>query len=133
MKYTSSDLIKLWVFAGKIGVPACQNHCIEGIELLRRQTNTINTAMLGWVYDNTHGMPSGDKLKTLLLDQCSWKLDGMWVLAGGLGDELGVPREALVHLLGRVMVMMQSDVKVVIDEPPFAKLEWRKHFYWIED
>lgn len=133
MKYSSTELVKLWVFAGKIGVPACQNHCIEGIELLRYQTNTINTRMIGWVYENTKGMQFADKLTTLLIDHCCWKLDGMWILAGGFGNELEVPREAVIHILGRVMALTQSDVNIMHHSPPFESLEWRKRFYWIED
>lgn len=133
MKYSSTELTKLWVFAGKIGVSACQNHCIEGIELLRYQTNTINTGILGWVYENTKGMQFGEKLRTLLIDHCSWKLDGMWILAGGFGSENEVPREAVIHILGRVMVLVQSKANVMVDLPPFTRVEWRKRFYWIED
>lgn len=133
MKYTSGELIRLWVFAGHIGVPACQNDCIEGITLLHHQTNTVNTGMIGWIYENARGMKHEDKLKRLLLDQCVWKIDGMLILAGGLGDEKCVPREALIHLFGRVMAMMQANVQVTTEQPPFALLEWRKSLYWIED
>ena len=133
IKYSSTELIKLWVFAGKIGVPACQNDCIEGIELVRRHTNVVNTRIIGWVYENTKGMEGGDKLKRLLLDQCSWKLDGLWILAGGLNDESSIPREAVVRLLGSVMALAQSNVNIMTAQPPFALLEWRKSLYWIED
>jgi hypothetical protein len=75
IKYSSTEFVKLWEFAGKIGLPACQNHCIEGIELLHRQTNIINTRISDCVYESTKGMKGEDKLKRLLLDQCSWKLD----------------------------------------------------------
>lgn len=133
MKYTSSELIQLWVFAGHIGVPACQNDCIEGIEFIRQQTNTVNTGMIAWIYENTRGVKHEEKLKRLLLDQCVWKIDGALTLAGGLGDEKCVPREALVHLFGRVMTMMQSNVSIWAQPPPFSQLEWRKSLYWIED
>jgi hypothetical protein len=42
-------LMKLWCFAGRIGVPLCQNHCIEGIEMWRVNSRTIQTSALGWV------------------------------------------------------------------------------------
>jgi hypothetical protein len=50
LKYDSDTLIQLWVFAGTIGVPACQNHVIEALEAIRHTTSTINTTMLGWVW-----------------------------------------------------------------------------------
>lgn len=133
MKYHSSDIIKLWVFAGKVGIPACQNHCIEAIQLLHGQTGEINTGMLRWVYENTDGMRHNEKLKRLLIDHCTWGLPGMWILNGGLGDDLGVPREAVIHILGRVLFMAQSSVNILEAAPPFHILEWRKALYWIED
>lgn len=133
MKYSSTELIKLWVLAGKLGVPACQNHCIEGIELLRFQTGSINTGMIGWVYGSTKGMRGNEKLKKLLVDQCAWRLHGPFIMGGGLGDDFGVPRDAIIHILGRVMLMAQSNVNFATDAPPFARIEWRKHLYWIED
>lgn len=71
MKYSSTEIIKLWVFAGNIGVPACQNHCIEGVNLICTQTGSVNTTMIAWVYENTRGMQSQEKLKRLLLDHCA--------------------------------------------------------------
>lgn len=133
MKYSSTDLIKLWVFAGKTGAAACQNHCIEGIDLIGTQTGAVGTAMIGWVYENTKGMQSQDKLKRLLLDHCAWKLDLMWIVAGGLSDESTMPREALVHLLALAMTMMGSNHTPMTALAPFEQLEWRKAYYWIED
>jgi hypothetical protein len=132
MHYDALTLIKLWVLAGKLGVPACQNNCIEGIELLRLKTNSIQPTALGWVYENTKEYQGECKLKKLLIDQCAWVLNGNWILSSGLLGEVQVPRQALVDILGRMRLMLTAGVKPT-DEPPFARLDWRKRLYWIED
>ena len=123
-------LIQLWVFAGRIGVPECQNHCIEGIEWWRQTSNIIQTSMLRWVYDNTmEYVPQKCPLRSLLIDQCAWKLDGTWLLSeiDGRKNEEQFPREALVDLVSRMRVVLNEGMA-----PPFLNSECRKRAYWIE-
>jgi hypothetical protein len=123
-------LIQLWVFAGRIGVPECQNHCIEGIEWWRMTTNIIQTSMLGWVYENTMEYDEQDcPLRLLLIDQCAWKLDGNWLLGEmeGKSNEEQFPRRALVDLVSRMRVVLNENIV-----GPFFNSEMRKEAYWID-
>jgi hypothetical protein len=128
--FDAVTLIQLWVFAGRIGVPECQNHCIEGIEWWRMTSNIIQTSMLGWVYENTQEYDEGEcGLRALLIDQCAWKLDGKWLLGEleGTKNEEQFPRQALVDLVSRMRVVLNEHVP-----PPFLNSELRKEAYWME-
>lgn len=128
--FDAATLIQLWVFAGRIGVPECQNHCIEGIEWWRMTSNIIQTSMLGWVYEKTKEYDKEEcGLRSLLIDQCSWKLDGKWLLGEveGTKNEEQFPRQALVDLVSRMRVVLNEQVR-----PPFFHSELRKEAYWIE-
>lgn len=129
--FDDATLIQLWVFAGRIGVPECQNDCIEGIEWWRTMTNIIQTSMLNWVYENTEEyFQEGEcGLRALLIDQCAWKLDGNWLLAelDGKKNEEQFPRQALVDLVSRMRVVLNERVL-----PPFAYSQLRRGTYWIQ-
>ena len=86
--------------------------------------------MLGWIYDNTDGYDEGEcALRSLLIDQCAWKLDGKWFLGEveGTKNEEQFPRQALVDLVSRMRVVLTDHVR-----PPFLNSELRKEEYWIE-
>ena len=126
----AATLIQLWVFAGRIGVPECQNHCIEGIEWWRMTTNIIQTSMLSWIYENTLEYEEQEcELRLLLIDQCAWKLDGNWLLGtiDGKSNEEQFPRRALLDLVSRMRVVLNEHVVA-----PFFNSEMRKKAYWIE-
>jgi hypothetical protein len=128
--FDATTLIQLWVFAGRIGVRECQNHCIEGIEWWRMTTNIIHTAMLRWVYDNTEDYAEGEcGLRALLIDQCAWKLDGTWLVAEvkGVKNHEQFPRQALVDMVSRMRVILNEHVP-----PPFENSEMRQEAYWVE-
>ena len=128
--FDAVTLIQLWVFADRIGVPECQNHCIEGIEWWRMTTNIIQTSMLAWIYENTEEYDKDDcGLRSLLIDQCAWKLDGHWLLSdmAGVKNEEQFPRQALVDLVSRMRVVLNENVR-----PPFAYSELRWLKYWVE-
>ena len=130
VSFDAVTLIQLWVFAGRIGVLECQNHCIEGIEWWRMTSNIIQTSMLAWIYENTEEYHNEDcGLRSLLIDQCAWKLDGKWLLSDrdGVQNEEQFPREALVDLVSRMRVILNEDVR-----PPFLYSETRKNSYWIQ-
>jgi hypothetical protein len=134
----ASTLIQLWVFAGKIGVPACQNDCIEGIEMWRQNSGIIQTGDIKWVYENMKGNEGKGKgerelsgVKKLLIDQCAWKLDGGWIAGEEMESEESFPRLALRDLVGEMRLLLNAGVNTSYDEPPFSRLEWRKKLYWV--
>ena len=127
----ASTLIQLWVFAGKVGVPACQNDCIEGIEMWRQNSGIVQTEELSWVYENTKEYTLDQcKLKKLLIDQCAWKLDGDWVTSGELSTEEQFPRMAMVDMMAQMRHLLTSGA-YTLGGPPFARLEWRRSLYWL--
>ena len=102
-------LIELWVFAGRAGVPQCQNACIEGIEMWRLQTGIIQTLNLAWIYENTKDYEDEKcGLKKLLIDQCTWSLDLTSITNETTDDEM--PRVALVDMLTRMRKLMNDGV-----------------------
>lgn len=128
--FDAVTLIYLWVFAGRTGVSECQNHCIEGIEWWRMTTNIIQTSMLSYIYKNTVEYEAQEcPLRSLLIDQCAWKLDGNWLLGENEGtkNEQQFPREALVDLVSRMRVVLNEEMR-----PPFWNSEMRKEVYWIQ-
>jgi hypothetical protein len=128
--FDAVTLIQLWVFAGRIGVPECQNHCIEGIEWWRMTSNIIQTSMLFWVWENTEEYDEEEcGLRSLLIDQCAWKLDGKWLRSNvdGIKNEKQFPRQAFVELVSRMRVMLNERIR-----PPFVHSELRKEAYWIQ-
>jgi len=128
----ATTLIQLWVFAGKVGVKACQNACLEGIELWRQNSNTIQTCDLSWIYENAEGGYEECRLKRLLIDQCAWRLDAGWVLGSGMDTDEDFPRQALVDLVGAMRLLLDGGKKIDLDEAPFLRLESRKKLYWLQ-
>jgi hypothetical protein len=125
-KIGAATLIQVWVFAGKIGIPACQNDCVEGIEWWRNSTDMVQVAEVEWLYDNTEEFAPGEcKLRKLLIDHCAWQL-------GGVSEvEESFPRAALVDLLGEMKALFRSGASITVHEPPFSSLEWRKASYYM--
>ncbi|KAF4634330.1 hypothetical protein G7Y89_g3777 [Cudoniella acicularis] len=125
---TATTLVHLWVLAKKLQIPSCMNDCIQGIEMRRRQTNIIETAMVKWIYDNTE---VGCGLRELLVDQCAWVLDGEWLvgskLGGGKNEEM-FPREFLVDLCLRTKKLLSGGT-----QPGFLKIEERAGTYWTQE
>lgn len=119
-----TSLIQLYVFAGKAGIPALQNDCIEGIEWWRRQTGTAQLGDIAWVYEYT---TASSKLRKLLIDQCAWTVDRNWGAEDAEGD---FPRAALVDLLREMHLLFRSNARFGIDKAPFSSLEWRQIRYW---
>lgn len=116
-------LVELWVFAGRAGVPQCQNACIEGIEMWRQKTGIIQTLNLAWIYDNTKEYEYEKcGLKKLLVDQCTWSLDVTSITNETTNDEF--PRIALVDMLTRIRKLMNDGVSIM--GKPFESLEIRK-------
>lgn len=73
---SAETLVHLWVLAGRLGVPACQNECIVALEMARRESSVIETGALDWVYENTGEYDEGAcGLRNLLVEQCAWLLD----------------------------------------------------------
>ncbi|KAG9242152.1 hypothetical protein BJ878DRAFT_187390 [Calycina marina] len=73
---TERTLVELWVFAGRAGVPACQNACIEGLEQYRQETGVIAWEGFDYIYDNTKEYKNENNgLKKLVIDQCAWNID----------------------------------------------------------
>lgn len=69
----AKTLMDLWILAGRLGVPSCQNDCVIAIEMERRQ-NEDNfgdpTETIARVYENTKDYPEGKcGLWNLLIDQ----------------------------------------------------------------
>jgi len=126
----ATTLIQLWVFAGKVGAPVCQNHCIEGIESWRQNSDIIQTSALGWVYENIKGSLSECRLKRLLIDQCAWKIDAQWIMSENMNSEESLPRDVLRDIVGAMRLMLNSGVDTTMD-PPFIRPEWRKKLYWV--
>ncbi|KAL3423349.1 hypothetical protein PVAG01_05096 [Phlyctema vagabunda] len=117
-------LIQLWVFAERVHVPTCQNACIEGIERRRQETGIIETAMLGWVYSNTP-LDRPSALKSLLIDQCVWKLDPQWLLS----FDLQFPRDALLDIAVRMRSIFHYP-SLAVGKCPFDTVLGRKDRYW---
>jgi len=116
-------LIELWVFAGRAGVPQCQNACIEGIEMWRLQTGIIQTLNLAWIYENTKDYEDEKcGLKKLLIDQCTWSLDLTSITNETTDDEM--PRVALVDMLTRMRTLMNDRVGNI--GKPFENAATRK-------
>jgi hypothetical protein len=104
-------LIGLWVLAGRLGIPSCQNDCIAAIEDNRKRHRTIATSMLGWVYNNTRNYGRGKcGLKNLLIDQCALTLDEKWLVEGmkqrGFAEQF--PIECLVDIIARMRVLLKE-------------------------
>jgi hypothetical protein len=127
-------LIELWVLAGRLGVPGCQNDCILAIELERRKTNIIETAKIRWVYENTREYERGCcGLRNLLVDQCAWVLDENWLLGAldGTANAGQFPRECLVDIVARLRVLLREGIK---GPEPLKDIEGRKGGnYWVKD
>lgn len=115
-------LIELWVFAGRAGVPACQNACIEGIEMWRQNCSTIHTSALAYVFANTTDYDKNDcGLKQLLVDQCAWMIDMEWIESVG---EDQFPRVAMVAVIRRIRELLNTGADH--RKRPFESLEMRK-------
>lgn len=98
----------------------------------RQNSGTIQTAELGWVYENTKEYKQGDcKLRKLMVDQCAWLLDGSWIAGEEMSSEQSFPRLALLDLVGEMRLLLNSGVNPTRDQPPFSTLERRKNLYWI--
>ena len=129
----TATLIKLWVLAGRLGVPSCQNDCIVAIERRRQKTNVIETAMIRWAYENTRDYPRGTcGLRNLLVDQCAWVLDEGWLLDAveGRANSDQFPRECLVDIVARLRVL----IRLGINGPePLADIGQKKSRYWANE
>ena len=104
-------LIQLWVLAGRLGIPSCQNDCIAAIEQNRKRNRTISTSMLGWIYNNTREYGKTQcGLKNLLIDQCALALDEKWLLEGmeqrGFVEQF--PMECLFDIIARMRVLLRN-------------------------
>ncbi len=104
-------LIQLWVLAGRLGVPSCQNDCIVALEENRKQSRTVATSMLGWIYKNTREYRRTQcGLKNLLIDQCALTLDENWFLQGmhqpGFSERF--PTEFLFDIIARMRVLLRE-------------------------
>lgn len=72
MKIDARSAAKLWILAGRLGVPACQNALIVALEHLRKKSGITQTAMLRWIYQNTREYPFGRcGLRNLLVGETS--------------------------------------------------------------
>lgn len=130
---TAATLIELWVLAGRLGVPACQNECIVGIERLRRETMVIETHTLTWVYENTKDYAKGKcGLRNLLVDQCAWILDDDWIGGEDEGSENAdlFSREALVDM---ILTMKRMFSKTMGWKPDFLYIPERRGEYWVKE
>jgi hypothetical protein len=127
-------LIELWVLAGRLGVPGCQNDCILAIEREREKTNVIETAMIRWAYENTREYKRGCcGLRNLLVDQCAWVLDEKWLLGtlDGTANARQFPRECLVDIVARLRVLLREGIK---GPEPLRDIEERKGGnYWVKE
>jgi hypothetical protein len=127
-------LIELWVLAGRLGVPGCQNDCILAIERERKKTNVIETAMIRWVYENTREYKRGGcGLRNLLIDQCAWVLDEKWLLGTleGKANAGQFPRECLIDIVARLRVLLREGIK---GSEPLVDIEERKGGnYWVNE
>jgi hypothetical protein len=124
-------LIRLWVLAGRLGIPSCQNDCIAAIEDNRKRNLTIGTRMIGWVYNNTREYGKNKcGLKNLLIDQCALAWDKTWFLAGmqQSGSAEQFPTESLFDIIARMKFLLQAS--------GFEECSWvispRSRRYWIE-
>jgi hypothetical protein len=129
---TNQLLIQLWVFAGRLGIPSCQNDCIAAIEENRKRNRTIATSMLGWIYNNTRDYGKTQcGVKNLLIDQCALALDEKWLLQGmqqpGFAEQF--PTECLFDIIIRMRVLLREsglgEISLVIS--PTSRR------YWIDD
>jgi hypothetical protein len=101
----------LWVLAGRLGIPSCQNDCIIAIEDNRKRNRTIATSMLGWIYNNTRDyLRNRCGLKNLLIDQCALTLDENWLVEGmeqhGFAEQF--PYESLVDIIARMRLLLRD-------------------------
>jgi hypothetical protein len=125
-------LIRLWVLAGRVGIPSCQNDCIAAIEVNRKLNRTINTSMLWWVYNNTREYGKTQcGLKNLLIDQCALALDEKWLLEGieqpGFVEQF--PLECLFDIIARMRVLLRES-SIGEGSPAISPTSRR---YWIDD
>jgi hypothetical protein len=104
-------LIRLWVLAGRLGVPSCQNDCIAAIENIRKRSRTISTSMIGWVYRNTRDYGKNQcGLKNMLVDQCALALDETSLL-GEMQEPSFTehfPMEYLFDIIARMRVLLRD-------------------------
>lgn len=104
-------LIQLWVLAGRLGVPSCQNDCIIALEENRKRSRTVATSMLEWIYNNTRDYGRTQcGLKNLLIDQCALTLDENWFLQGmhqpGFSERF--PTESLFDIIARMRFLLRE-------------------------
>jgi hypothetical protein len=104
-------LIQLWVLAGRLGIPSCQNDCIVALEENRKRSRTVATSMLEWIYKNTRDYGKTQcGLKNLLIDQCALTLDENWFLQGmhqpGFSERF--PTECLFDIIARMRVLLRE-------------------------
>ncbi|KAE9373536.1 hypothetical protein N431DRAFT_337944 [Stipitochalara longipes BDJ] len=104
-------LIRLWVFAGRLGVPSCQNDCIAAIENNRKRSRTISTSMIGWVYRNTKDYAKNQcGLRNMLIDQCALALDEKSLLEEmqepGFTEHF--PMECLFDIIARMRILLRE-------------------------
>lgn len=118
-KITATTLIRLWVFAGKVGVPECQNDCLEAIEWWRQESRHAQVEDVVWVYEHTE---TGNKLRKLLRDQC------IWLLGGGGAAEDTFPKEILLDLLEGIRSLWKGEGGNT-GTLPFSREEYRKAEY----
>lgn len=128
MQFPAEVFVQLWVFAGRVGPPALQNDCIEGIERWRAASRMVQTGWLGWIYEHTRGDCG---LRRLLIDQCIWEIPSVeWFRANS--DDF--PDEALVDLAARLLDVVGSAGYLLWADCPFLMAKARvRNYYWIPE
>jgi len=104
-------LIRLWVLAGRLGIPSCQNDCISAIEHNRKRSRTISTSMIGWVYANTANYGKNKcGLRNMLIDQCALALDERSLLfeMQEPGFTEYFPKECFLDMVARLRVLLKE-------------------------
>lgn len=132
-------LLSLWILAGHLRVPSCQNDCIVAIERERQKQRRAQIGELEWVWQNTQEYPSATcGLRNLLIDQGSLALgqDGFSDVekadGGDFPDKLSKP--ALVEMVKRrgrnISDRARDQARNKAWKPDF---EYTRGDYWVKE
>jgi hypothetical protein len=86
-------IVRLWVFAARIGLTRLMNQCLKELEIRRRKESVVQTGMIDWIWERTQGASKADVQEEPRVDQqdkASTKDESASKAEGSIATELSI-------------------------------------------